>query len=185
MCAEHYTERITTNLVSINPYVNHNILLSFTYTWKYEAWDNFKYVLRNTDECWTYISWEMYAQIIHQFGNVCTVQQFLHYPKILKIYRKSVLKVRVLFFCTIFMHKTFALTDTVGYIQDTQRNTCTSSHRVSITSVQFYQNWNTSERLVQMASIKYYETQFSSSGVNISLKSQRTSIWSYTTFPEF
>lgn len=131
----------------------------------------FKYVWRNTDECWIHISWEKYAQTIHQFGNVCTVQQFLHYPKKFKIYRKSVLKVCVLFFCTIFMHETFALMNTVGYIQDTQRNTCTSSHRVSIMSVRFYQNWKTWERLVKMADIKYDKNQFSSSGVNISLKS--------------
>ena len=112
-------------------------------------------------------------QTLHQFGNVCTVQQFLHYPQKFKIYRKSVLKVKecVLFFCTTFMHETFALMNTVGYIQDTQRNTCMSSHRVPITSVQFYQNWNTWERLVKMAGIKYDETGFSSSGVNISLKS--------------
>jgi len=69
------------------------------------------------------------------------------------------------------MHETFALMNTVGYIQDTQRNTCTSSHRVSIMSVRFYQNWKTWERLVKMADIKYDKNQFSSSGVNISLKS--------------
>jgi len=111
----------------------------------------FKYVWRNTEECWIYISWEKYVQTLHHFRNVCTVQQFLHYPQKFKIYRKSVLKVKVcvLFFCTIFMHDTFALMNTVGYIQNTQRNTCMSSHRVSNTSVQFYQNWNTWEKLVK------------------------------------